>query len=211
MNYLLAVLALLLFIALIVTYRAKARLQRWSTFLNSECIAKDKAHADLERRRQTTQTSADFWQEEGQRLGKELRSEYQNSARKVKEARKDAVKRATAVAHGFESENFAPLIQDQWNHKDFRHMGDPIDFVVFAGMEEVRNNKAGTPLEEVVLLDIKTGSSGLSTLQRRIRDAVVAKRVSFAVYNTDSNELRTWPAKVEETDLQLELTLKEKK
>jgi predicted Holliday junction resolvase-like endonuclease len=135
--------------------------------------------------------------------------EATKAASAIKNARVDAVKRAQAVAHGFEGENFAPLLQNRWNHKDFRHMGDPIDFLVLAGMDNVRHSKAGTALDEVVLLDIKTGKSQLSTIQRRIRDAVVQGRVRFAVYNTDTGRLRCWPADPEPS--QLLLPLKENK
>lgn len=111
----------------------------------------------------------------------------------IKAARADAVRRAHAVAHGFEGENFAPLIQDRWDIKDFRHMGDPVDYLVFANADKVRTSKAGPQVEEVVLLDIKTGKSSLNTIQRRIRDAVTAGRVRFAVYNPDTKKLKCWP------------------
>lgn len=109
-------------------------------------------------------------------------------------ARKDSLKRSKFVAHGFSSENFAPLLQEHWSHKDFRHMGDPIDYIVFAGADQIRN-KEQHDLDEVILLDIKTGKSQLNTIQRRIRDAVVAGRVRFATFNTDTGTTRTWPEK----------------
>lgn len=76
-------------------------------------------------------------------------------------------------------------------------MGDPVDFLVFAGMDEVRHGKQ--TIDEVVLLDIKTGKAQLNKIQRRIRDAVVEGRVVFATYNTDTQELRTWPERPEST------------
>jgi len=202
MNYLLAVLSLLLLVALIVSRRANGRLQRSLTSIRDDTtavIGRFKASTD-ELSRHITRLENHL-----KRVQEQLVEEVRTADSRVKAARKDAVKRAQAVAHGFESENFAPLIQEQWDHRDFRHMGDPVDFIVFDGMDTVRHSKAGTPLEEVVLLDIKTGKSQLSTLQRRIRDAVVAGRVRFAVYNTDTQVLRAWPPIPDEEDQQLKL------
>lgn len=145
--------------------------------------------------------------DERDRLSIEYSNELRNSTKKIKAARADAVKRATAVAHGFESENFAPLIDERWNHKDFRHMGDPIDYLVLDGMSDIRGNSK-LPLEEVVLLDIKTGGSQLNTIQRRIRDAVIEGRVRFAVFNTDTGITRAWPPYEKQKDKQLELLKK---
>lgn len=111
--------------------------------------------------------------------------------RAEKLARADALSKSKAVSHGFSSENFAPLLMDH-NHKDFRHMGDPVDFIVFSGSDSVRR-KEQKELNEIVLLDIKTGNAQLNSVQRRIRDAVVDGRVRFAVYNTDTKKTRVWP------------------
>lgn len=118
--------------------------------------------------------------------------------------RADARKRSTFVAHGFASENFAPLLDDHdWNLKDFRHMGDPIDYLVIPGMNTVHAKGAKADIDEVILLDIKTGKSNLNTVQRRIRDAVVDGRVRFCIYNTDTKELRKWPPDPELKQLEI--------
>jgi predicted Holliday junction resolvase-like endonuclease len=113
-----------------------------------------------------------------------------------KAIRADAIARSKTVNHGFTSENFAPLLMD-FSHKDFRHMGDPIDYLVPVGASEVR---AGTKdkIDKVILLDIKTGKAQLNKVQRRIRDAIVEGRIYFATYNTDTSNLRLWPE--EKTD-----------
>jgi predicted Holliday junction resolvase-like endonuclease len=51
-------------------------------------------------------------------------------------------------------------------------LGTPIDFLVFDGMSD-------DDLREVVFLEIKTGGSNLTTRERRVRDAVLAGRVSW--------------------------------
>ena len=186
MIYLLTVLTLLLFIALIVTGWHHKRLQN---LLSDERAQLTKLQEDVDFYIQMMESS----DEKATKLQQQLIEEVRLSEKKAKAARKDAVKRARAVAHGFSSENLAPLIINQWDPKDYRHMGDPIDYLVIAGMDKIRQNKAGTPIEEIILLDIKTGKSQLNTIQRRIRDAVVNQQVRFAIYNTDTHKLQTWP------------------
>ena len=134
-------------------------------------------------------------------------SSLRQQAREIKAARADAVKRSKAVQHGFTSENLAPLVQSRWNPDDFRHMGDPVDFIVFANHHKFRGSKAEI-IEEVVLLDVKTGNSQLNKVQRRIRDAVQQGRVRFAVYNLDKQQLRCWPADGPSPQLQLPIKVK---
>ena len=110
--------------------------------------------------------------------------------------RKDALKKSTYVNTGFVAENFAPLMSE-FHCKDFRHLGDPIDYLVCVGSEEIRNGTQEA-LEEVLLLDIKTGKAQLNKIQRRIRDAVAEGRVRFAVYHPESGSTRYWPPKEKE-------------
>jgi predicted Holliday junction resolvase-like endonuclease len=57
-----------------------------------------------------------------------------------------------------------------YNPKDARFLGTPVDLIVFDGMND-------DALSEIVFLEIKSGSSSLSTRERRVRDAVLARRV----------------------------------
>jgi predicted Holliday junction resolvase-like endonuclease len=98
--------------------------------------------------------------------------------------RKDSLKRSDRIARGFAIENLAPLIQSEYSPKDFRHFGDPIDYIVFDGLSELQKGDI-SELRNVVFLDIKTGNSRLNTVQRRVRDAINDGRVSFKVYNPD--------------------------
>jgi predicted Holliday junction resolvase-like endonuclease len=89
----------------------------------------------------------------------------------VREARKDAVRRSAAVVSGKVGENLAPYLGAfPWNPRDARFLGTPVDFLVFDGLsdEDVR---------EVVFVEVKSGSSTLTTRERRVRDAVLARRV----------------------------------
>jgi len=111
----------------------------------------------------------------------------------LKAARTDAVARSRSIRSGLEKENFAPLVQDRWDLKDFRHIGDPVDYIIYDGYAAFKDGTA-TTVKGVVLLDIKSGKASLTTGQRRIRDAVAAGNVSFATYNPDTNVIKEWPS-----------------
>lgn len=121
-------------------------------------------------------------------LEKRLAAEF-----RVREAaiRKDAIERARVVNKGFDGETFSPLLQDRWTSKDFRHIGDPIDFLILAGADAIRAELQDT-IDEVILLEVKTGSADMNKVQRRVRDAVVEGRVQFGIFNPDEDSLRLW-------------------
>jgi predicted Holliday junction resolvase-like endonuclease len=87
------------------------------------------------------------------------------------EIRADAVRRSTAVVSGKVSEHLAPYMDAfPYNPKDARFLGTPVDLLVFDGMSE-------DDLREIVFLEIKSGGATLTTRERRVRDAVLARRV----------------------------------
>jgi predicted Holliday junction resolvase-like endonuclease len=89
------------------------------------------------------------------------------------EIRADAVRRSSAVVTGKVSEHLAPYMAGfPYDPKDARFLGTPIDLVVFDGMSE-------DDLREIVFLEIKSGASTLTSRERRVRDAVLARRVSW--------------------------------
>jgi predicted Holliday junction resolvase-like endonuclease len=87
--------------------------------------------------------------------------------------RADAIRRSSAVVSGKVSEHLAPYMPGfPYSPKDARFLGTPIDFLVFDGMSD-------DDIREVVFLEIKTGGSNLTSRERRVRDAVLAGRVSW--------------------------------
>jgi predicted Holliday junction resolvase-like endonuclease len=98
---------------------------------------------------------------------------------RIHEIRADAVRRSAAVVAGKVSEQLAPYMPGfPYDPKDARFLGTPIDLVVFDGMNEEE-------LREIVFLEIKTGGSRLSTRERLIREAVLARRVSWRELRVD--------------------------
>ncbi len=85
----------------------------------------------------------------------------------------DAAKRSQSTRYGQITEQFVPLSGSwPWDPKGFRFLGTPIDGVQFTE-------------EGVVFVEIKSASSRLSGVQRRIRDHVEAGRVSWREVRLD--------------------------
>lgn len=90
-----------------------------------------------------------------------------------RELRRDAVQRSQAVTMGKVCEHLIPYLPDfRWNPKDARFVGSPFDFLVFDGLSE-------GSLRKIVFVEVKTGSSTMSTRERQIRDAVLARKVEW--------------------------------
>lgn len=89
--------------------------------------------------------------------------------------REDAKKRSTSSLLGKITEHLIPFSDyfNQFNPKDARFIGSPIDLIVFDGMAD---NK---PQITIHFVEIKTGSSALSALQKKIQSAVENKRVEW--------------------------------
>ena len=69
-----------------------------------------------------------------------------------------------------------PDIDPDWEAKNWSFMGNPIDYIVF----DWRNDKTINLADgKVVMLDVKSGKSQLTTKQRRIRDLIQAGKVEW--------------------------------
>lgn len=109
----------------------------------------------------------------------------------IKSARADSLAKSRATMRGQATEHLVPHLSSKWSAKDYRFVGNPIDFIVCAGASAV-NDKLSDTVDEVILLEVKTGKAQLTKVQRRIRDAVKAGRVKFVQYNADTKESKEW-------------------
>ncbi|HTX72080.1 MAG TPA: Holliday junction resolvase-like protein [Rectinemataceae bacterium] len=90
--------------------------------------------------------------------------------------RGDAVRRSRAVLGGQMSEQLAPYLPGfPFDPTELRFIGKPVDFIAFIGAS------AGK-IEEVAFVEVKTGGSSLSGVERSLRDAVQAGRVRWLEY-----------------------------
>ena len=87
---------------------------------------------------------------------------------------KEAVNKSRAVLKGKISEQIAPFGSDfPFAASDCRFIGSPIDFLIIQGMSDESDEV------NIYICDIKTGSSQLSKIQRKIRNAIRDNRVYF--------------------------------
>src|SRR2546430_16522910 len=83
---------------------------------------------------------------------------------------RDAIQRSHAVTVGKVHEQLIPYLPEfQFNPKDARFLGTPVDLVVFDGLDEGQ-------LRRVVFIEVKTGGATLNVRERQVRDAVQARQ-----------------------------------
>jgi len=83
-----------------------------------------------------------------------------------KRMRADAIARSKAVVRGKVAEQFVPFTEDfDYNPRDARFLGSPLDYVVFEGLTEGE-------LLRVVFIEVKTGKSRLTARQVSLRDVI---------------------------------------
>ena len=98
------------------------------------------------------------------------------SEERVPEIREEAIKQSRAVLSGQFSEQLAPYLPDfPYKPTEARFIGKPIDFVVFKGMDEKK-------IDEVVFVEVKSGQSQLSKVEKTLKSAVESKNISWHEY-----------------------------
>lgn len=105
------------------------------------------------------------------------RAIYRYADEDLEAARADAAKRSRSVRAGKAAEQLVPLageFADRFDTDDARFLGAPVDYVVFDGL-------SSGILREVVLVEVKTGSSRLTPNEREVERAIAEGRVSYEV------------------------------
>ena len=96
---------------------------------------------------------------------------------KLKKIRQDAVKRSNAVKGGQLAEQLAPFLPNfPCNPADAHFLGQPIDYIAFPGLCE-----NGT-VDEILLIEVKTGTSQLSSREKGIKKAVEDGKIRYVEY-----------------------------
>lgn len=95
-------------------------------------------------------------------------------ARYTRMLRLDAVQRSQAVTAGKVYEQLVPYLPGfPFDPRDVRFLGSPVDLVVFDGLSE-------GAVRRIVFVEVKTANADLSARERRVRDAVNARRVEWS-------------------------------
>lgn len=104
----------------------------------------------------------------------------------VKKARKDSKFRSSAVNWGKTIEHFVPFMTKfPVPPEDVVFLGMPIDYVGFTDTENAKECA-------VHFLEVKSGSSALSTKQKNIKKAIEQGRVIFHEIAVDSNKAEVY-------------------
>ena len=106
--------------------------------------------------------------------GSQKESEWQ---KKLVSLRGKIAEKQRASVKGNVAETFAPMLGDfPFKPSECKFLGDPIDYVVFEGLDE--RNVTG-----IHFVDVKADTADLSTHQRQIRD-IIAKdgKITFVTY-----------------------------
>ena len=97
---------------------------------------------------------------------------------RIKKERQDAINRSRAVIAGQMTEQVAPFLKGfPCNPSDARFIGKPVDFIAFTGLME------NDEVREVLLIEVKTGTSTLSNREKEVKKAVEQGRVRYIEYN----------------------------
>lgn len=129
-----------------------------------------------------------------------LQATFQSEIKQATEkARADSVKRQRSILKGQATEHLAPYINSNYNPKDYKFIGDPIDYIIYEGLSEIKETDR---IEKIIFMDIKTGGSNLTKTQRRIRDAIADGRVEFQIYKPEEDiaDLQQASTNIEETE-----------
>ncbi len=99
-----------------------------------------------------------------------------------KKIRQDAVKKSEAVTRGKVTEYLIPYFPDfEYNPKDARFLGTPVDFIVFDGLSEGE-------MKKVVFIEVKSGKTDtLSKREKLVRECVDRGKVSYEIIHSRNN------------------------
>lgn len=103
----------------------------------------------------------------------------------VSKARADSVKRQRSILKGQATEQLAPYINNEYNPKDYKFMGDPIDYIIFDGMSDIEEKD--DKINKIILMDIKTGKSQLNRVQKAVKECIEAGSIEFQVYRPEKD------------------------
>jgi predicted Holliday junction resolvase-like endonuclease len=148
-----------IYLSITMSHRVQAGINRWRN------VEKQTLETELKQRaEETARLEFEQWEQAHE-----------------EQIRADAIQRSLAVTKGKVAEHIVPYFPGfDFNPKDIRFLGTPIDLIAFKGL-----NDASPEEVEIVFIEVKTGQSSLSMRERAVRDAVLAKKVSWRVFNPD--------------------------
>lgn len=114
----------------------------------------------------------------GQKIGSHLANKKWED--QLGTIRDDAIKRSRAVLSGQFTEQLAPYLPNfPYAPSEVRFIGKPVDFIVFKGMDEQNIN-------EVVFVEVKTGTSKLNNQQKNLKETIKNRKVKWEEYHPNN-------------------------
>ena len=90
-----------------------------------------------------------------------------------KDIRQDAINKSQSVILGKVTEHLVPYLDGfDFNPKDARFLGSPVDLIVFDGLGD-------GDLKQIVFIEVKTGKSQLSQREKMIKEAISLGKVKW--------------------------------
>lgn len=112
---------------------------------------------------------------EGQLRDIKIRQQYE-----IEKARHDSVETSRRTIKGQIAEQFAPFLQGfPYLPSDSHFIGAPIDYIIFNGYTEFKDNHGSNDNFEIVIIDIKYNTAQLTAGQEQIAKAIKAGKVRF--------------------------------
>ena len=116
-----------------------------------------------------------------------LREQAKEHKREVLEAeekaRKDSKTRQRSIIKGDQLATLAPLFMGSVNSiSEVRYLGGVVDFIGFKGLDNEDEI-------DIKFIEVKTGKKGLTEKQKRVKEAVDAKRVKWVDVRAKPKEM----------------------
>lgn len=97
-----------------------------------------------------------------------------------KRIRDDAIKRSASSRVGKYMDRLAPILTDfEHDPRDVRWLGNPIDLVIFEGYGSSKDSENIEDFNKIVLCDVKTGKTGLTKEEKRIKELIEEKEIEW--------------------------------
>lgn len=107
----------------------------------------------------------------GRSLGKRFMFDVMNNV--LEKEKEKALNKSRSVIKGQLVEQFAPFTQDfPCNSTECNFQGKPVDFIGFKGLDN-------STIEEIIFIEIKSGNSQLSGVQKSVKKAIEDGNVRF--------------------------------
>lgn len=99
---------------------------------------------------------------------------------RIRQERDDALEKSRSTLKGRIAEQMTPLLPEfiaNYEPADARFIGSPIDYIIFKNM--TKNGNGNDEPIEVVLMEVKTGSSPLTKRENQIKKAIETHNIKF--------------------------------